>query len=205
MNYNDPCVQDSPNYSESCKTQPKSSDNKNERVWFHQVFIDIIGNQSKITFFVCVALTICLSFVWNTVDYCGEQKINLCSDLITICSCVLGFVITGYSIILTLNDGVVDKLSKKYDHKKECCLFSKSNPYDILCSSFSFCCLLLIATIIASLLYKHHPSENNYMDWGFLIVRFLFVWSVLLIIDIVFHLYSTSTFINKRHRKISCI
>lgn len=203
MNYRDPSNQDKTNTSDSCKTKNNCSYNQNERVWFHQVFIDIIGNQSKITMLVCFALSICLLFVWSKVNYCEEQKINLCNDLITVCSCVLGFVITGYSVILTLNDSIVEKLSERYKHKNDCCLYSKSNPYDILCSSFSLCCILLIVTIIVTLLYKNHPSEINSMDWGFMAVKFLFLMSVLMIIDIVLHLYSTSTYINKNHRKIT--
>lgn len=203
MSYQNTNVQENPNTSESCKTETICSNNQNERVWFHQVVIDIIGNQSKITMLVCIPLSMILLLVWNEVDYCEEQKINLCSDIITICSCILGFVITGYSVILTLNECVVEKLSKKYKQKKECCLFSKTNPYDILCSSFSICSIILVATIIVTLLYKNHPYGNCSMDWVFIVVRFLFVLSVLMIIDIICHLYSISTYLNKKHRKIS--
>lgn len=170
-----------------------------------QIIIDIIGNSSLLTFIVSIVLAIPLTLWWNTIDYCADQIISLCSDILTTYSCILGLVITGFSIILMLNKKNVEELSNPCKKPKCCCSFllnTKSSPYDILCSSFSLCFILLLITIIVIILYKNQPIMNSAPFWQFVSIKVLCIVSTIYTIDLLFHLYEVSTFVNKNHREI---
>lgn len=185
--------------------QRKNSIKKLEYKSGFQIIIDIIGNSSLLTFIVAIVLGISLSFCWNNINYCEAQTINLCADILTAYSCILGLVITGFSILLMLNSDTVEDLSGKYI-KPKCkwsfLLNTKSSPYDILCSSFSLCFILLFITITVIVLYKNQPNIASAPSWQFFVIKVLSIMSAVYVIDLLFHLYEVSTFVNKNHREI---
>ena len=187
------------------------NNNQNERVWLHSLIISMFKKTSKETIIVVLLLSSVLLFFWNDIEYCEEQAKQMCSDCITILSCVLGLTITGYSVILTLCKRVVKKLSQPFRAHEPYTGFmskfrnsiikwlhpSESNPYDILCSSFVLCCIILSITIISLVLFKNHPMVlfDNHVLFG--IIKWLCINSTLLVLDLIFHLFAISTYIKK--------
>lgn len=176
-----------------------------ERVWILRLLRDIIGNYSRITFIVTTVVAGLLTYFWSSVDYCEMQKQELCGDILSFCSCVLGFAITGFSIVLTIDSSAIEELSESFDKPKKMwgkLLVTKSNAYDILCASFSLSCIFLLLTIITVLLYKNNPNMALAPDWQFVTIQALTTLSSLLVFDLLMHLYAVSTYLNKNHHKV---
>jgi hypothetical protein len=182
-----------------------SSSNKPEYVSGIRILLDIFGNSSLLTFLVAFLFAIPLSFLWDQVDYCENQLLGICSDILTLYSCVLGLVITGFSIILLLNKETITKLSDPYQ-KQKCWyryfLNTKSNPYDMLCSSFSVSFLFLLVTIIAIILYKNQPNLSSAPWWQFMLIKVLSIMSAIFVVDLLFHLYEVGANVNEKHNKV---
>ena len=173
-----------------------------------QILIDIIGNSSFLTFIISLILAILLSVLWDNTNYCEAQALTLCADILSAYSCIIGLVITGFSIILMLNRDTINELSKKYKrptNKLSFLLNTKSSLYDILCSSFSLTFILLLVTITAILLYKNQPSIASAPSWQFFVIRVLSIMSAIYVIDLLFHLYEVCTFVSKNHREINIL
>ena len=188
--------------------QKHSVDNENnstEYVGLLGSIIDVIGNLSFVTIIIVALFSIILTILWNTIDYCETQKIELCGDILAICSCVLGFSITGFSVILALNKETLERLTIKPKIPNQwwkCFVKKKSSPYDILCASFSFTCFFLLLTIIVVVLYKNMLAPLYTNNCYFAIIQVLSIFSTLLVFDLVFHLYSVSTYLNKNHNRV---
>ena len=105
-----------------------------------------------------------------------------------------------------LNEETIEKLSNPYKKSKcrwlKCMLNDKTNPYDMLCSSFSVSFLFLLATIVAIILYKNQPNLSFAPCWQFLTVKILSIMSAVFVIDLLFHLYEVGTFVNSNHHII---
>lgn len=180
-------------------------DNTPEYVGFLGSIIDIIGNLSIITIIIVALFTIILTITWNTIDYCETQKLEICGDILVMCSCVLGFSITGFSVILALNNNTLERLTIKpkiANRWWNCFVKKKSTPYDILCASFSFTCFILLLTIIVVILYKNMPVLLYTNNWCFVFIQALSIISALFVFDLVFHLYAVSTYLNKNHNRV---
>lgn len=176
------------------------------RVLFWTLLYRVMKTISRETVLFVLVFSMILLYFWNKVNYCEDQVKQLCSDGITVLSCILGLTITGYSVILTINQDVVEKLSKPFKKHQEGSLKlwnsfinwlhpEGSNPYEILCSSFVLCCTLLLITIITLVLYKNQPIFvlDNYI----LFIKWLCIVCALLVLDIIFHLFAVSTYIKK--------
>ena len=167
--------------------------------------VDIIGNLSVATFLVVSVVTIIMTTIWNTIDYCEAQKLELCGDILIMCSCVLGFSITGFSVILSLNIDTIERLSvipNKPNRWWKVLIKKKSNPYDILCASFSSTCFILLLTIIIVILFKNMPDPSYMRNWLFILIQVLSIISVLLVFDLILHLYAVSTYLNRKHNRV---
>lgn len=176
-----------------------------ERVWILRLLQDIFGNYSRITYIVVVVVACLLTYLWSSIEYCETQKKELCGDILTFSSCVLGFAITGFSIVLTIDKDTIDELSQSFEiHGKwlEKKLLTKSNPFDILCASFSLSCLFLLLTIIIVIIYKNIPSTTLAPNWLFVFIQTLTISSSLFVFDLLMHLYAVSTYLNKNHHKV---
>ena len=176
-----------------------------ERVWILRLIRDIFGNYSRITFIVITVVTGLLTYCWSSIHYCEMQKQELCGDILTFCSCVLGFAIAGFSIVLTMDSGTIDKLSDPFEAPKNRLgklFLTKSNAYDILCSSFSLSCITLLLTITVVIIYKNSPNIASAPDWLFFTIQVLTISSSLLVFDLLMHLYAVSTYLNKNHHKV---
>lgn len=195
-------------YKKDSSTNSNSGNNKkklHERVWILRLLRDILGNYSRITFLVITVVACLLTYFWSSIDYCKMQKQELCGDILSFCSCVLGFAITGFSIVLTIESSAIAELSESFDKPKSKLgklLITKSNAYDILCASFSLSCIFLLLTIITVILYKNNPNMALVPDWQFVIIQALTVLSSLLVFDLLMHLYAVSTYLNKNHHKV---
>ena len=195
-----------------CKNEETTNPNleinkkgKSERVWILRLFCDILGNYSRITFIVITIVAGILTYSWSSVDYCEMQKQELCGDILTFCSCVLGFAITGFSIVLTIESSAINELSESFDEPKTWwgkLLVTKSNAYDILCASFSLSCIFLLLTIMIVILYKCSPNMSLAPNWQFVTIQALTISSSLLVFDLLMHLYAVSTYLNKNHHKV---
>lgn len=182
-----------------------SKDKNLEYVGLLGSVIDIIGNLSIVTIVVVGVLTIFLSLIWNTIDYCEVQRLQLCEDILVLCSCVLGFTITGFSIILSLNNDTLERLTiipKIPNRWWKCFIKKKSTPYDILCASFSSTCFILLLTIIVTIFYKNIPTPLNTNNWCFTFIQVLSIISVLFVFDLILHLYAISTYLNRTHNRV---
>lgn len=183
----------------------KSLEGTYEYVSIWGAIIDIVGNLSVITLFVVSVITTILTILWNNIDYCEAQKLELCGDILIMCSCVLGFSITGFSVILSLNKHTLERLTDIPNIPNrwwKIFIKKKSNPYDILCASFSSTCFILLLTIIIVILYKNMPDPSYMRNWLFVLIQVLSIISVLLVFDLILHLYAVSTYLNRKHNRV---
>lgn len=177
----------------------KTNDDPHDRISVFGVIRKMAENFSRETLLAIIILLLISLYFWNMIDYCGQQLERLCGDFITFFACVLGLTITGYSIILALPKETVRILSVPYNDSKNRFLRflhkKGGNPYQLLCSSFSSCCIILMITIVALVLFRNHPSYLLDCRVIVLIIKGLCVTSVLLVFDIIFHLFCVSTYV----------
>ena len=182
-----------------------SKENTPEYVGLLGSIIDIIGNLSIVTIIVVGVITLLLSLIWSTIDYCEAQRLQICDDILVMCSCVLGFSITGFSVILSLNNDTLERLTntpKIPNRWWKCFIKKKSTPYDILCASFSSTCFILLFTIIVVIFYKNMPTSLYIYNWYFTFIQALSIISVLFVFDLILHLYAVSTYLNRKHNRV---
>lgn len=191
------------------ESKERKKDNCNEIVWVYQIIKDILCNISFTSLLVVILLSLFISCIWCPKDY-DECKIHaLYNDAISLFSTLLGFTIAGYAIILNLREDIVSKMSNEYKLKNTgTCLerlliflVKNHNPYDILVSSFSFCCIMLTMTIVSLILSKNGIIIYSSLDCMHKANIFLISCCILLVFDLFFHLYSVSTYIHKHHNK----
>lgn len=192
---------------ESLPNSNSETDKKvqHERVWILRLLRDIFGNYSRITYIVIVIVACFLTYLWSSIDYCEMQKKELCGDILTFGSCVLGFAITGFSIVLTIDKDTIDELSQPFEEHRKWLgklLITKSNPFDILCASFSLSCIFLLLTIIIVIIFKNIPNTTFAPNWLFVFIQALTISSSLFVFDLLMHLYVVSTYLNKNHHKV---
>lgn len=182
----------------------KTNDNPHERFSVFGVIGKIVADLSRETILAIVILLILTLYFWNMIDYCEQQLEQLCGDFITFFACVLGLTITGYSIIIALPGETVRILSIPYKDSENILLSflqkKGGNPYQLLCSSFSSCCIILMITIVTLVLFRNHPSYLLDNKVIVLIIKGLCVTSILLVFDIIFHLYCVSTYVVSAHK-----
>ena len=193
------------------KNSTVESDFKHKRVSFPTLLKCLMKQMSRETLIFVIVLSSIFLYFWNMVNYCEDQIKQLCNDGVTVLSCVLGLTITGFSIILTLDRKVVKELSYPFESKG--CRYKwlqpiekwlhplNSNPYGILCSSFVWCCIILIITIISLVLYKNQPGLLSEKAIFFSIIKWLCVISSLFVLDVVFHLFAVSSYIRNNNTK----
>lgn len=184
---------------QNCGNNANLNDNPHEITTVFGVLKMMVINFSRETIFFIIILLVLFLYLWNKIDYCGQQFEQLCGDFITLFACVLGLTITGYSIIIALPPKTVRILSVPYKNYrfKFLRILQKNggNPYQLLCSSFSICCIFLIISIVALVLFRNHPSYFLDCREFVLIIKGLCITSVLLVLDIIFHLYCVSTYV----------
>ena len=187
----------------------RTKDDYNEIVWAYQIIKDILFNISWTSLFVMFLLSLIITAIWCRIDYDECQIKELYEDSISLFSTLLGFTIAGYAIILNLSENIVSKMSNETKLKNtETCprrflnlLVKNHNPYDILVSSFSFCCIMLTIAIISLSLSKDKIIICSSADYMNTANCFLIVFCTLLVFDLIFHLYSVSTYIHKHHNR----
>ena len=187
------------------RTDKNTDKGTTEYVDLWGAIVDMGGNLSIATFFIASVTAFLLTMSWGSVDYCENQRIQLCGDILILCSCILGFSIAGFSVILSLNNDALSRLSilptipnkwwKVFVRKK-------STPYDILCASFSSTCIILLLTIIVVIIYKNMPCHSDSYNWLFVVIKFFSLLSALLVFDLTIHLYTVSTYINTNHNRV---
>jgi len=122
---------------------------------------------------------------------CGFDISNI---FVTIFSNLLGFAVAGYAIILSLGKEIVCILLEPFEinedgnaEKEE---KDKKNPFQILSATFTYCCLILLITNIIILFFNHNFFYLS-------IVYFFCSYSIILVGDLIFHLYSTSSYLKE--------
>ena len=118
---------------------------------------------------------------------CGFDISNI---FVTIFSNLLGFAIAGYAIILSFGKEIVCILLKPFeeDVKEGKGEKEQKNPFQILSATFTYCCIILLITNIILLFFNH-------CCWYLLIVYFFCSYSLVLVGDLIMHLYSTSYYL----------
>ncbi|MCR4916143.1 MAG: hypothetical protein K6A96_10355 [Prevotella sp.] len=113
---------------------------------------------------------------------------ELSNVFVTVFSCMLGFVIAGYAIILSLGKEVLCILTKPFVGMENA--EKQKSPFIILSANFSYCCLICCLTVIVSMFYNHCCVM-------FYIIMFFASYTFILVFDLILHLYSTSSYISK--------
>ena len=128
---------------------------------------------------------------------CGFDISNI---FVTIFSNLLGFAIAGYAIILSLGKEIVCILLEPFDISKDSKLAKEEkeqkNPFQILSATFTYCCQILLITNIIILFFN---NNSVYLA----IVYFFCSYSIILVSDLIFHLYSTSSYLKECKKRCS--
>lgn len=125
-------------------------------------------------------------FLFNT---CGFDISNI---YVTIFSNLLGFAIAGYAILLSLGKEIVCILLEPFEEggNEADMENDKKNPFQILSATFTYCCIILLITNLIILFFNH----NNYY---LMIVYFFCSYSIILVGDLINHLYSTTYYLKE--------
>ncbi len=116
---------------------------------------------------------------------------SLPKTLIGIIPETMGFLIAGLAIIMGFNEGTLERLSKPADDSEK--------PIMVIIASFSVCLLILLATLIVSTMYVIITFScigcrrlmGAIVLWGSVI-------SIESIIHVIFHLFTTGTYLSQR-------
>ena len=123
------------------------------------------------------------------LNTCGFDISNI---FVTIFSNLLGFAIAGYAIILSFGKDIVCILLEPFEISDDSNSSRENkdpmNPFQILSATFTYCCLILLITNIIILFFNHN-------FFYLLILYFFCSYSIILVGDLIFHLYSTSFYI----------
>lgn len=134
----------------------------------------------SIVLFLIISYILCLTGYFK-----NENNISFQSNaFVTIFSSLLGFGIAGYAILLSFSKEIICALTFPFKEKED------MNPFKVLSATFSYCCFFLLVTVIIALFYNH----------SFLYIQFLLffsTYSTVLTFDLIFNLYSTSTYLLK--------
>lgn len=137
-----------------------------------------IGSIKKILLFD--SLIVCSFILLNYFGICEIN--NIIEQILNIFGTILGFIITGYTIVIGCSSTVIKRLSTKANDGKI--------PFDAICASFSFNLIFTLLTISSSLLY-----ELLKLNLIYYITLILLVVSISLLFDLVFHLFAFRTFL----------
>ena len=123
------------------------------------------------------------------------SKCDLSNVFVTVFSCLLGFAIAGYAILLSLGKEIICVLTNPFEGREN--EETKESPFKILSATFSYCCLILLLTVITSMFYNHNCITFN-------IIMLLASYSFILVFDLILHLYTTSYYLVKCKEKRIC-
>lgn len=163
------------------------------KVSFKQVLFDVILNvgRSSLVGIYCL-FSIIITMILFFCDYeqiC--QVYNISKTILTVFPEILGFSIAGYAIILGLQiPQLISRLNNTANDGKK--------PFVAICATFSSNLLFQILTMSAALAYQ--LLCNKFLYYSMLALA---ITSFLLLVSLVFHLFSICTFycnINTTHR-----
>jgi len=162
-----------------------------------------LKNLVKSTIFP-ILIDICLIFIVRIFDIDTYKLIVFISETITsVIPNVLGFILTGYAVIISVTESKYLKIMVKTLPNKNITLYQTVNStfafvLMVLCATFIFGFLsnfilkanLEIVDCLSNCLYKINLSIL------FLLI-FLFLYSIFAIKDVVFNIFNFGQFINK--------
>ena len=162
---------------------------KHKKVSLKDVVGDFWNNCENQWWKFGLSIILCFIFIlikqFLSLRTCGFDISNI---FVTIFSNLLGFAIAGYAIILSLGKEIVCILLEPFDNKENGNELSQKSPFQILSATFTYCCLILLITNVIILFFNHNL-------WYLLITYFFCSYSLILVGDLIFHLYSTSSYI----------
>lgn len=133
-----------------------------------------------------------LAYLFKLFEYSEKDLSNV---FVTVFSCLLGFTIAGYAILLSLGKDIICVLTNPFEEREN--EETKESPFKILSATFSYCCLIQLFTVIISMFYNHHCIT-------FCIIMLLASYSFILVFDLILNLYATSYYLVKCKEKQIC-
>jgi len=170
---------------------------KHKQVALWSVIKDVWKNCENQGWKILFALLVFIFFV-ILAHFCElfkHSKSDLSNVFVTVFSCLLGFAIAGYAILLSLGKDIICVLTNPFEGRENDEI--KESPFKILSATFSYCCLILLLTVITSMFY-------NYKCITFYIILLLASYSFILVFDLILHLYATSNYLVKCKEKHIC-
>lgn len=138
---------------------------------------------------------IILMILANLCELFKYSEKDLSNVFVTVFSCLLGFTIAGYAILLSFGKDIICVLTNPFEGREN--EETKESPFKILSATFSYCCLILLFTVITSMFYNHNCII-------FYVIMLLSSYSFILVFDLILHLYATSYYLVKCKEKKIC-
>ena len=145
---------------------------------------------------------IILSTYGLNINFCEQQKSLMCQDFINVFSCLLGFSITGYAIILSSSDEIINKMCRPTCKEEQNTQNNPNNPheskkdivhFDILCATFTASCIFFMLTILFAIIYRGKPVNDEWLGFFYFVI-WMGITSFLLALNIIFHLYTIASY-----------
>lgn len=161
----------------------------NKQVNFFRVLNDAIKDFGKfklciILFASTIVLFLFVYYFLNLGDLCYEQRktllLNLNDVILAVFPALLGFSITGHSIILTCSEEARRRLKITADDGKI--------PYNVICGTCVICHMINILTIMLSMIVKFHYTE--YLVY---FITILAISIFIILVDLSLHLYASKS------------
>ncbi len=157
----------------------------NKKVGPITIIIDLFRFADGWFYFVSFIAFLISIIIGLKFGYKIRYNIIACSLLDSIPT-ILGFVMTGLTIIMGLNSKYIKRLSERANDGK--------TPIRVIIASFVSCFVFLIITYLLSLFLKGIVLEcNGCQNLLGSLLLFCTIESALLLIHVVFHLFATST------------
>lgn len=134
-----------------------------------------------------ITITIILIALFIQLKYGMLIKpVCLCKHLIEIIPNLLGFMMTGFTILYGVQGIVLKRIEQKAD--------DGNNPFHVISASFSLSILSLFITLVLSVIFKLVLNSNPCCESLCLFVTIvLSIMSVTSTINTIFHLFSMRT------------
>lgn len=165
----------------------------NEKVYFWNVFGDMLHECGK-WFWIIVALIVLLSLCILLSVNSIMMPTKMYSDIVNIFPNLLGFVITGFTILYGLQGVILERLTHKANDGE--------TPFHVISAYFSLTCVSMLLTLILAILFKNITINNPCCEkLCFFITLCLMEISFLSTINIIFHLFALRTFFSPKKHK----
>ena len=111
---------------------------------------------------------------------------DLYTDIVVVIPNLLGFVITGFTILYGLQGIILERITQNAN--------DGNTPFHVISACFSLTCVAMLLTLILAIIFKNITIHNTCCEkLCFFITLFLTEISFLSTINIIYHLFALRT------------